>query len=83
MTSGPLGPIGAVRLFVTDLPAARRFYGETLGLQESWSDGAHAAMHSHLTRVIDALLEGTEAEAVERARRETKALREQYQSGGN
>ncbi len=52
-------------------------------LRERDPDGAHAAMHSHLSRVIDALLEGTEADAVERARRETEALREQYQSGKN
>lgn len=48
-------------------------------LRERDPDGAHSAMHSHLSRVIDALLESTEAEAVERARMEARALREQYQ----
>ncbi len=50
-------------------------------LKERDPDGAHAAMHAHLSRVIDALLESTEAEAVERARQEARALREQYQTG--
>ena len=40
-------------------------------------------MHAHLSRVIEALLEGTEADAVERARRETEALRQQYQGRKN
>lgn len=50
-------------------------------LKERDPDGAHAAMHHHLSRVIDALLESTEAEAVEKARKEARALREQYQKG--
>ena len=42
-------------------------------------DGARVAMHAHLTRVIDALLEATEAEALERARKEAASLRDRYQ----
>lgn len=48
-------------------------------LRERDPDGAHAAMHGHLSRVIDALLEASEADAVERARSEAAALRAQYQ----
>ena len=43
-------------------------------------DAGRAAMHHHLTRVIDALLEATEAEAMERAREEAKSLRKRYQT---
>lgn len=43
-------------------------------------DAAHAAMHSHLSRVIDALLESSEADEIERVRNQTQALRAQYQS---
>lgn len=49
-------------------------------LRERDPDGAHAAMHAHLSRVIDALLESTEAEAVEKTRSEVQALRQQYSS---
>ena len=45
------------------------------------ADASHAAMQSHLSRVIDALLEASEAEAVERARSEAAALRAQYKKG--
>ena len=38
-----LGPIGAVRIFVSDFAAARHFYSQALGLAESWSDGESAA----------------------------------------
>jgi GntR family transcriptional repressor for pyruvate dehydrogenase complex len=50
-------------------------------LRERDPDAAHAAMHGHLSRVIDALLEASEAESVERARNEAAALRAKYQKG--
>ncbi|MEO1421258.1 MAG: FadR/GntR family transcriptional regulator [Pseudomonadota bacterium] len=40
--------------------------------------GAHKAMADHLTRVIDALLEVTETEAIERVRTEAEARRKRY-----
>lgn len=39
---------------------------------------AHAAMSSHLSRVIDALLEVTETEALERAKQEAETRRQRY-----
>jgi DNA-binding FadR family transcriptional regulator len=39
---------------------------------------AHDAMASHLTRVIDALLEVTETDAIERARQEAQSRRARY-----
>lgn len=50
------------------------------GLRARDPDAARAAMHHHLTRVIDALLEATEAEAMERAREQAQSLRERYQT---
>ncbi|MGF1544457.1 MAG: FadR/GntR family transcriptional regulator [Parvularculaceae bacterium] len=51
-------------------------------LQDRDPHAAQAAMHGHLSRVIDKLLEITETEAVARAKTETDALRRRLQDGG-
>jgi GntR family transcriptional regulator, hexuronate regulon transcriptional repressor len=47
-------------------------------LRRGDADGARAAMHGHLSRVMDGLLRMTETEAIKRAREDAQALRSRY-----
>jgi lactoylglutathione lyase len=47
-----LGPIEAVRVFTTKLAEARRFYGETLGLPETFASDAIAIFDTGQAKLI-------------------------------
>ena len=59
-----LGPIGAVRVFVTDLVRARQFYGDALGLSESWSSSDAATYAPGGCHLVIETCAGEEASAM-------------------
>jgi len=46
--------ISAVRVFVSDIEAARRFYGTTLGLRQLWDHGIAVGYDVGATLIVEA-----------------------------
>jgi catechol 2,3-dioxygenase-like lactoylglutathione lyase family enzyme len=58
-----LGPIEAVRVFTTKLAEARRFYAETLGLQEIFAADAMAMFDTGQAKLIVEYVDPNDPEA--------------------
>lgn len=59
----PVGPIGAVRVFTTDLARARQFYAATLGLLLTHADDAVAIFDTGQAKLIVERIDADDPEA--------------------